>query len=62
LYAAWIKIDETLPWIELKGEYLTRGEAKKATEKILKGTEIKIVKLGVKKEPMKTLVVAKVRR
>lgn len=62
LYTAWIKFDESLPWIELKGEYLTQGEAKKATEKILKSTKIKIVKLSEKKEPIKALVTAKVRR
>jgi len=45
LYAVWIKIDETLPWIELKGKYKTRGEAKKAARKILDNTEMRIVEM-----------------
>jgi len=44
LYAVWIKIDETLPWIELKGEYQTRRAAKKAVEEFLSNIKIKIVK------------------
>jgi len=62
MYITWIKIDETLPWIELKGEYATKGEAKRATEKILKSTKTKIVKLSEKKEHMKTLAIARIGR
>jgi hypothetical protein len=40
----WVKIDETLPWIELKGEYQTKEAAKNATGEILDGVRIKIVK------------------
>jgi hypothetical protein len=62
VHIAWIKIDETLPWIELKGEYATKREARRAAEKILKNTRTKIVKLSEKKERMKTLTIARIGR
>ncbi|NWG11457.1 hypothetical protein HXY33_06920 [Candidatus Bathyarchaeota archaeon] len=62
MYITWIKIDETLPWIELKGEHATKREAKKAAEKALKSARIKITKLSEKKEHVKMLVVARTRR
>jgi len=46
LYAVWIKIDDTLPWIELKGTYQTRGEARKAAKKVLGNAGIKPAKVG----------------
>ncbi len=30
LYIVWAKVDESLPWIELKGIYGTRKAAKEA--------------------------------
>ena len=59
LYAVWIKIDETLPWIELKGEYQTRMDAKKAAKEILKNTTIKIVRMQRKTKQMKVLATIK---
>ena len=57
LYAVWIKIDETIPWIELKGDYFTRKEANNAAIKILKHVKIKIVKISRKKKvKMKALM------
>ena len=55
LYAVWIKIDETLPWIELKGEHQTRREAKKSANEFLNVVKIKIVKFPEKRSPMKEL-------
>jgi hypothetical protein len=46
LYAAWIKIDDTLPWIELKGTYQTKGEARKAAAKLLNNAKIKFANVG----------------
>lgn len=43
LYIVWIKIDETLPWVELKGVYQTAEEARRAAKQSLKNTKIKIV-------------------
>jgi len=55
LYAVWIKIDETLPWIELKGKYKTKIEAKKAVEENLNRVEIRIVEMPEKKRQIKAL-------
>lgn len=46
--AVWMKIDESLPWIEMKGKYKTREEAKKAAREILDRVEIRIVQLPKK--------------
>lgn len=59
LYAVWIKIDETLPWIELKGTYQTRREAKRAAENFLNNAKVTIVKMQEKRTQMKTLVTLK---
>jgi hypothetical protein len=55
----WVKIDETLPWIELKGEYETREAAKKATDEALNGVKIRIVKASKSRENVKALAMAK---
>jgi len=46
LYTAWIKIDETLPWIEIQRDYATKKEAKKAAKKVLSNAKIKIAKIS----------------
>lgn len=43
-YSVWIKIDETLPWIELKKNYQTREEAKKGAEDFLHSMQMKVVR------------------
>jgi hypothetical protein len=55
MYAVWIKIDETLPWIELKGKYSTKREAKKATRDTLDRVEIRVVEMPEKKTRVKAL-------
>jgi hypothetical protein len=62
LYTVWIKIDETLPWIELKGEYQTRREAKKAANESLSMVKIKTVEITEKRSPMKALEFVKATR
>jgi len=55
LYAVWVKIDETLPWIELKGTYQTRRKAKKAAREILDHAEMKIAEMPEKRRRVKAL-------
>jgi hypothetical protein len=62
LYTVWIKVDETLPWIELKGKYQTRREAKKGAKESLSSIKTKIVEAQEKKKPMKPLVYVKTAR
>ena len=48
--AVWIKIDESLPWIELKGTYETRKDAKKAAKNCIRRTQVKIVAMPENKK------------
>jgi hypothetical protein len=62
LYIIWVKIDETLPWIELKGEYQTRAAAKKAIDEILNDIKIRTVKASENRESVKAMATAKATR
>jgi hypothetical protein len=55
MYAVWIKIDETLPLIELKRSYQTRKEARKCAEDFLGSIQTKIVSLPEKANQLKPL-------
>lgn len=59
MYAVWIKVDETLPWIELGGVYQTREEAKKAAKDLLSKIKVKIVKVEKERKQMKAVVTLK---
>ncbi|MEM2337865.1 MAG: hypothetical protein QXK93_03095 [Candidatus Bathyarchaeia archaeon] len=59
VYAVWIKVDETLPWIELKGTYQSRREARKAAKEFLKTLKVKIVKVNSKRKSMRAVVMVK---
>jgi hypothetical protein len=45
MYSAWIKLDDSLPWIELEEAFQTKTEAQKAVEEVLNKAKIKISKL-----------------
>jgi hypothetical protein len=45
MYSAWIKLDDSLPWIELEEAFQTKAEAQKAVEEVLNKAKIKISKL-----------------
>jgi hypothetical protein len=60
LYALWIKIDKSLPWIELRGTYHTRKEAYTAAERLLSEIEVKVVEVnGHKTRQIKALATVK---
>jgi hypothetical protein len=59
LYAVWVKIDESMPWLELKGLHSTRKEALQAARGILSKAEIKVVKMCENKTKMKALITIK---
>jgi hypothetical protein len=44
-YAAWIKIDDSLPWIELRETFQTKTEAHESAKEKLNAIKIKIVKM-----------------
>lgn len=62
LYTVWIRINETLPWIELKGEYHTRREARQAAEQTLRNTLLKIVNIPQESRSIKTLATTRISR
>jgi hypothetical protein len=59
LYAVWVKIDETMPWIELKGTYETRRAAQKAAKDLQGKIIVKVVSIDKKRKEMKALVTVK---
>jgi hypothetical protein len=44
-YTAWIKIDDSLPWIELREAFSTKTEAHDSAQEKINAAKIKIVKL-----------------
>jgi hypothetical protein len=50
MYSAWIKLDDSLPWIELEEAFQTKAEAQKAVQEVLNKAQIKISKLPNKKK------------
>jgi ribosomal protein S11 len=57
-----VKIDESLPWIELKGEYATRTEARQAAQRTLQRIGFKIASISHERRPMKALVTVKTKQ
>lgn len=43
VYSAWVKIDDSLPWIELKEVFQTKTEAKEAIKEKLSKIRMRIV-------------------
>jgi hypothetical protein len=44
-YTAWIKIDDSLPWIELRETFPTKTEAQESAREKINTAKIKVVKL-----------------
>jgi hypothetical protein len=59
LYAIWVKIDETLPWIELSGTYQTEKEARKIARELLSKIRVKVVKVEKERRQMKAVATVK---
>jgi hypothetical protein len=57
LHTVWIKIDESLPWIELKGSYETRKDAKEAAKNYLHRTQVKIVAIPERTKELKAMAI-----
>jgi len=49
MYSAWIKLDDSLPWIELEKAFQTKAEAQKAVREVLSKAQIKISKLRTRR-------------
>jgi hypothetical protein len=59
LYAIWVKIDETLPWIELNGTYQTEKEARKMAKELLSKIKVRIAKVEKERRQMKAVATVK---
>jgi hypothetical protein len=44
-YTTWIKIDDSLPWIELREAFRTKTEAQQSAKEKLSAVKIKVVRL-----------------
>ena len=56
MYTVWVRIDATLPWIELKETYKTRNEAKREVQDFLKSMQVRIVHMPENTRPVKALI------
>ena len=56
MYSACIKLDDSLPWIELEEAFQTKAEAQKAVKEILRKAKIKISKLPQQEKDIKAVV------
>jgi hypothetical protein len=62
LFSILVKIDKTLPWIELNGTYETRKEAKRAAETFLNSLQLRILSTPEKKNKLRALAMQTHRR
>ncbi len=56
MYSAWVKIDESLPWIELGEAFQSKTEAQEATKEKLSKVKIKIVEMPPRKNALKASI------
>ena len=62
MYDILVKIDDTLPWIELKRTYATRVEAARAAREAMNRIVMKVAYIPEQKKPMKALVAVRATR
>lgn len=56
MYSAWIKLDDSLPWIELEEAFQTKAEAQEAAEESRSKFKIKIVEMSKQEKQIKATV------
>ena len=54
--SAWIKIDKSLPWIELEEVFRTKAEAQKAAKRMLNESKIRIARLNKQEKRIRTVI------
>lgn len=59
MYSAWIKIDDSLPWIELKEAFQTKNEAQEAIKEKLSKVKIQVVEVPPRKNTIKASITVK---
>jgi len=56
MYSAWIKIDDSLPWIELEGTFQTKAAAQEAVKERRSKVKMKIVKMSKQEKQIKVAI------
>jgi hypothetical protein len=56
MFSAWIKIDDSLPWIELEEVFRTKDEAQRAAKRMLTETKIRITMLNKQEKRIRTAI------
>jgi hypothetical protein len=56
MYSAWIKIDDSLPWIELEGAFQSKAAAQEALKERRSKVKIKIVKMSKHERQIKATI------
>jgi PDZ domain-containing secreted protein len=56
MYSAWIKIDDSLPWIELEETFHTRAEAQEAMKEKKSKVKVKIVNASKSERQIKASI------
>jgi hypothetical protein len=56
MYSAWIKIDDSLPWIELEGAFQTKAAAQEALKERRSNVKIKIAKMSKHEKQIKATI------
>ena len=59
MYSAWIKIDDSLPWIELKEVFQTKTEAQEAIKEKLSKVKIQVVEMPSRNNSIKASITVK---
>jgi hypothetical protein len=62
LYTVLIRVDETLPWIELKGKYETRKEAKRAAAEAIEKMAVMVMNVPEDSKPLKAVAIMRARQ
>lgn len=60
MYYVMVKVED-LPWIELKGDYTTRREARQAAQKAMERIGVKIANLPHERKATKALLTVRSR-
>ncbi len=62
MYYVMVKIEESLPWIELKGEYATRTEARQGAQRVMQRIGMKIASIPDERRSMRAVVTVRAKR
>jgi hypothetical protein len=62
VYTVLIRVNESLPWIELEGEYATRREARHAAQDAIRNIAVMVVSTPQERRTSKAFAVVRAER